>query len=131
MAKKLKLSEKHGLQPVIPVCYYCGQEKQEIALLGAEGNKLAKKMGHEDGQLPMTAVLDYFPCDTCRKNGIAITEVESEGNQTPTGRRWLVSEEAVKHVLAEPKLSQVLQTRLIAIDVETAEKVGLHAVIGD
>ena len=37
----IKLSKKHGLQPTIPLCPYCGKEKNEIALLGAAGDKLA------------------------------------------------------------------------------------------
>ena len=30
----MKLSPKHGLNPLIPGCFWCGESKNEIALLG-------------------------------------------------------------------------------------------------
>lgn len=35
----IKLSSKHGVNPTIPVCFFCGEEKNEIALLGRIGGK--------------------------------------------------------------------------------------------
>ena len=28
----IKLSPKHGLNPTIPVCFWCGEERNEVAL---------------------------------------------------------------------------------------------------
>ena len=28
------LSPKHGVNPTIPVCFWCGREKNEVALMG-------------------------------------------------------------------------------------------------
>ena len=30
----IKISQKHGVNPTIPICFWCGKEKNEIALLG-------------------------------------------------------------------------------------------------
>ena len=35
--------DKNGLNPTIPLCYYCGKEKNQIVLTGAEGSKWARK----------------------------------------------------------------------------------------
>ena len=34
----IKLSPKHGLNPTIPVCFWCGEERNEVALLGHIGD---------------------------------------------------------------------------------------------
>ena len=60
------LSPKHGLNPTIPICFWCGEEKNEIALMGRIGD--ARK--GEDFEAPMHAVLDYEPCDKCREKNV-------------------------------------------------------------
>lgn len=35
----IKLSPKHGVNPTIPVCFFCGKPKNEIALMGRMGGK--------------------------------------------------------------------------------------------
>lgn len=54
----IKVSPKHGVNPTIPVCFFCGQPKNEIALLG-------RLKG--DAEAPMHSILDYQPCDECRE----------------------------------------------------------------
>ena len=57
MAKNsIRLSEKHGVTPTIPVCFGCGKQKNEIALLGRLPN---------DAEAPMNMVLNYDPCEEC------------------------------------------------------------------
>jgi len=71
MSNSIRLSPKHGVNPCIPVCVFCGQEKSAIALMG-------KLKG--DIKAPMTAVIDYEPCDECQKNwsqGIPLIKVSS------------------------------------------------------
>ncbi len=70
MSESIKISPKHGLNSCIPVCIFCGQPKNEIAILG----KLK-----DDAEAPMHAVLDYKPCDECKDNwskGIALIKVQ-------------------------------------------------------
>lgn len=69
MSGSIKISPKHGANPCIPVCAFCGKEKNEIALLGRLKN---------DRKAPMSAVLDYNPCEECLANwsqGIALIRV--------------------------------------------------------
>lgn len=100
----IKLSPKYGLNPTIPVCAFCGKEKNEIALMGRIGDG---RRG-EDFEAPPRVILDYEPCDDCKaqwEQGVAIIEVSqhplkegqppiSEGAY-PTGRVVVVREEAL------------------------------------
>lgn len=57
-SKSIKISPKYGVNPTIPVCFFCGEEKQEIALLG-------KLKG--DVEAPHRMCLDYEPCEKCKQ----------------------------------------------------------------
>lgn len=72
MSNSIKLSKKHGVNPTIPVCFFCGEPKNEIALLGKIGGR------NEDLEAPKHCVLDYEPCEKCAekmKQGVALIEV--------------------------------------------------------
>ena len=34
MSRNIILSPKYGVNPTIPVCFWCGEQKPEIALMG-------------------------------------------------------------------------------------------------
>ena len=104
MSKGIKVSPKHGLNPCISVCFFCGQDKNEIALLGQIGDR---RKG-EDFEAPMRAVLDYEPCEECQKKfaeGVLLIEVTTSPNHPgmppisenayPTGRHAVVKPEAL------------------------------------
>lgn len=57
MSDDITLSPKHGVNPCIPLCAFCGEEKNQIALLG----KL-----RDDKEAPKYAVIDAEPCDNCK-----------------------------------------------------------------
>lgn len=103
MSKSVTLSPKHGVNPCIPVCFYCGEQKNEIALLGRIGGKA-------DLEAPKSAVLDYEPCEECQKKfaqGVLLIEVTDypivQGQPSisprqkayPTGRYSVVRPEAL------------------------------------
>ena len=50
MGKGIKVSPKHGLNPTIPICFWCGKERGEVALLGRLPG---------DAEAPKNVVLDY------------------------------------------------------------------------
>jgi hypothetical protein len=54
----IKVSEKHGVNSSLVVCFYCGEETGEIALLG----KLP-----EDKEAPRYVLLNIEPCEHCSK----------------------------------------------------------------
>ena len=75
----IKISPKYGVNPTIPVCFFCGKPKNEIALMG--------KMGREDLEAPRNLVLDYEPCDECKEHmskGVALIVVS---NKQPEDKR--------------------------------------------
>ena len=68
----IRLSEKHGLNPTLEVCFFCGEETGELALLG-------KLKG--DKEAPKRMVLHYDPCEKCKKkwaDGVALIAVVTE-----------------------------------------------------
>lgn len=83
MSKSIPISPKHGVNPAIPRCFWCGQHKNEIALLG-------KLPG--DAKAPDVVITNMEPCDTCRANmdkGItllAVTKNPIFKNQQPAAQ---------------------------------------------
>ena len=76
----IKLSPKHGVNPTIPICAWCGQQKNEVALMGRIG-------GRDDLEAPRNCILDYVPCEHCAEQwstGVAILEATT---QRPTPYR--------------------------------------------
>lgn len=67
----IRLSEKHGVNPSMCKCFFCGEVKG-IALMG-------KLKG--DVEAPHECIVDYDPCDTCREKmslGVTLIEVSQE-----------------------------------------------------
>lgn len=129
MSGRILLSEKHGLNPSIVACPYCGKGKNEIALTGLAGEEWAKKNGHSDGKMPMYVHLegDIEPCEECKKLGVAMVEVLSEQNKSQTGNKWLVKEDFIRRIIQNNDLLQtVLEKRILLISAETATMIGLH-----
>lgn len=93
------ISNKHGLNPSIDTCFFCGEAKG-IALFG-------KMKG--DVQAPQYVLLNYEPCDKCKElmdKGTTIIEVEQGDNGNmpiqkglyPTGRWCVVHSESAKRI---------------------------------
>lgn len=108
--KSIRLSKKYGVNPTIPVCFWCGKEKNEIALMGHIGDR---RKG-EDIEAPKNMILDYEPCEDCRKNmnlGVTVMEVSyvpiREGfppiqdDLYPTGRWCVIREEAADRIFGD------------------------------
>lgn len=109
--KNIKISPKHGLNPLIPKCFFCGKEKNEIAVLG--------KIDREDSEAPRSAIIDYVPCEACQKkfeSGILLIEVSEEPvakNQMeiiegayPTGKWVLVLENFIRQLIVDEDLAE-------------------------
>lgn len=120
MSKGIELSPKHGLNPTIPVCFWCGKDKNEIALLGRIREKTTNRFGanvterDSDIEAPRRMVLDYEPCDECKKmweSGVAVLEAQQTPimpNQPeiqkgiyPTGRLVVVTVEGADRVFPQ------------------------------
>jgi len=88
----LRLHQKHGVNPTICQCYFCGNDKNEIALLGAAYKEEA----------PMKMIIDLEPCEACKERmETFVALIESESSSMPlkyaTGQIiWLKKEAFVK-----------------------------------
>lgn len=146
----IRLSEKHGINPSISVCYFCQDDKNEIAIPGRLPN---------DAQAPRSGVWDMEPCDKCKgymQQGIILIEirdgelekVESERqthqlryDRMPASRRplffpnpyrtggwWVVAEDAIRRLMrdqTEP-LARVLECRWAFVTQTDASNIGLR-----
>lgn len=83
MSKSIPLSPKHGVNPTIPVCAWCGEHKNEIAFMG----RIKTDIRGEDPKAPMYTVLDYEPCDKCKEQWSKGVTVISVTTQRPTPYR--------------------------------------------
>lgn len=124
MEKEIKISQKHGLNPSIPVCMFCGQQKNEIVLFGKIGGK------NEDVEAPKNAIIDYEPCDKCKEligDNILVVGVEDrgarnimpiQGNLVPTGTWCVMPEESAVRIfqLEGEMKDNVLREKRLLVD---------------
>lgn len=109
-SNNITLSPKYGVNPTIPVCFWCGESKNEIALLGHIGD--GRK--HEDFEAPRYSVINYEPCDKCRAQmaqGFTVMEATTKPNRVssveiqkgvyPTGRYVVLKNEAAERIFGD------------------------------
>ncbi len=96
----ITISEKHGLNPSISLCFYCGKEKNELVLPG-------RLKG--DIEAPRKAVWSMEPCDDCKKymaEGVLLCVVRDHSDpKCPyrTGRMLVISDaDAVRIFKMDP-----------------------------
>lgn len=114
MKDSIKLSPKHGLNPCIRLCFWCG-EPDGISILG----KLP-----DDMEAPRQAVMDYEPCPDCvkkMKKGctiISVTQdqpadhrpaIQNDPDIYPTGDWAVLSDDGVpKLPFTEETISSIM-----------------------
>ena len=90
----IQLHSKYGVNPTIPTCFFCGKEKNEVALLGA---------AYEE-EAPMHMVIDKEPCDECKgymAQGVMLVGVldgTDHGNPYRTGKICVIKAEAAQRI---------------------------------
>lgn len=110
VSNNIALSPKYGVNPTIPVCFWCGESKNEIALLGHIGD--GRK--HEDFEAPRYSVINYEPCDKCQAQmaqGFTVMEATTKPNRVssveiqkgvyPTGRYVVLKNEAAERIFGD------------------------------
>ena len=102
MPNSIRLHPKYGVNPTIPVCFWCGQEFNEVAMLG----------NAYKAEAPIRMVLNYNPCAKCAAGmATGITCIEVDDAKTlnrpgftedgafaqiaPTGAYMVVKEESL------------------------------------
>lgn len=120
----IRLHPQHGLNPTLSLCFYCGQETGEIALLGA-----AYK-----GEAPRQMVTGLVPCAACLRQwgeeGVALVEVEervpqqqgpgrppSKPQQIPTGRWVVVKRDGLRHIITGMEITAEKKVFLLTKEV--------------
>ena len=99
------ISPKYGVNPAIPKCFLCGEDKNEIILFG----KLS-----EDKEAPQKAVFDKEPCDKCKEYmtiGIILISVrdgESGENPYRTGGWVVIKDDFIKRCVQPEELSNII-----------------------
>jgi len=120
----IRLSPKHGVNPAIPKCYFCGEDKNEIVLFGKLPN---------DAEAPHHQVIDKQPCEKCAGwmvQGVMLISVrvgETDlDNPYRTGIMCVVKDEFIRRVITPPELmEEVLRKRMCWIDDESWKLMGL------
>ena len=124
MKDSIRVSEKHGVNPSLGLCFWCGTEDGTVLLLG-------KLPG--DAEAPRRMCVTYEPCDKCRTNmesGIVFIEATPQATRDgqpalrsgayPTGRWAVVREEAVRRIVQPPDvLAGVLRHRKAFLEPAT------------
>lgn len=111
----IPVSPEHGLNPTMAVCFWCGEHRGDIGLLG--------QIDDEDSEAPREAVLDYEPCDECKEEmslGITIAECTEPGK--PTGRWVVVSERFLENVTDEQQRETIRKERKVQVSPDAFEQ---------
>lgn len=87
----IPLSKEFGVNPTMPVCYWCGKDTGEIALLGRN----YKEHGRE-AQAPSRMILNDEPCPECREKLDSGAWVAWDGE---CGHSGLIKREALEAIV--------------------------------
>lgn len=129
----LRISDKHGVNPSIGKCFWCGEDSGEIILFG----KL-----RDDVEAPRTCMINYEPCTKCEEAmalGVTLVVVSPKpvvDNQAaihpghyPTGKWFVVTEDAIRRfVQPEHMVLQILETKKAFVPQEVVDMLGLENV---
>ena len=115
---EILLSEKHGVNPSIDVCFYCGESKGIILFGKLKG----------DTEAPRECCTSVEPCDKCKEkynDYLLIVEKPSE-EEDPTGRWFAIKKGAVPAAYAKSRvafmLSEDFENIVSQVDHEGGEK---------
>jgi hypothetical protein len=93
----LILSPKYGVNPTLPVCFFCLNETGEVALLG----KLP-----EDAEAPKHSIISMEPCADCKKQmetHVCFVEADVIDNKPVRLHGYIfIPEDKVEHMTSDP-----------------------------
>jgi hypothetical protein len=110
MKGSIRVSPKHGVNPSMGVCFWCGEDDGTILLLG----RLP-----EDREAARRTCATLEPCKKCKTNmALGITLAEATGPGEPTGKWLVITEDCARRVFSEPMLSRILKSRKAFVEPE-------------
>jgi len=121
----IRLSPKHGLNPAIPLCFFCNEPKNEILIPGRM---------RDDMEAPKNKVWDMHPCDECAahmKIGVILISVDEKKttdmkNPYRTGCFVVVKDDFIKRAVTTPELlDEILKKRVAFIPDDAWDLMGL------
>ena len=145
----ITLSPKHGLNPAVPKCYYCLQDKNEVVIPGRIDRRVPNRHGIDkrevDIEAPRGAVWDMRPCDKCAalmQQGVILISIRDTEEPPPpdekiiwnpyrTGGRAVVKDEAIPRIFHPPTLAEHILKHRYAFIADSAWVVlGLPRPVG-
>lgn len=120
----IRLSEKHGVNPMVTKCYVC-LEDIGVALLG-------RLKG--DVEAPRSGVIDFEPCDKCKghmEQAVILISIDPDksdkDDQNPyrTGGWVVMAEQWVHRVLPKPIAEDLLKRRVAFVPDADWDALGL------
>lgn len=123
----IKISQNHGVNPSIPICFFCHRPKNEIVLMG----KLK-----DDRKAPMYCIVDQEPCDKCKKDmamGIALVGTRNTpvSEQQPaigndlylTGDFIVIAETFVQNIFKPEDVDTILANKKALVPQELLDDI--------
>ena len=107
MGDIIRLSDRHGVNPTLCMCFWCGEDTGDLALLG-------RMKG--DVEAPQKAIVNYDPCPDCKTN--PYTKEDEDPQQDLVG-----GEEVPEGML------RTFQVKMGDIMVGTASELPHHVVL--
>ena len=123
----IRLSPKHGVNPSLSLCFFCGGDKNEIILPGQ-----IHTVSERDVRAPHRAVWNREPCDSCKAHmaaGVIVIEVaESHPTETPTrvGGFAVLRDEAIRRLVNDPELAaSIIRKRVCFLPTAVWDMIGI------
>jgi hypothetical protein len=123
MSNSIRLHPKHGVNPTMGVCFWCGQDDGTVVLLGHNRGKEAQRH----------TVVTYEPCDTCKDSfskGFTVVEadtkpftegqppMDAKGGIFPSGRFVVLTEAGLNRLFNAETVEVMKQKKRAFMDVE-------------
>lgn len=121
MKDSIRLSRKHGVNPSVMQCFFCG-ESCGVVLFGVLPG---------DQEAPRQAVLDREPCSKCQgymAQGVMLVQVrdnETGDNPYRTGHLAVVTEDAIRRMLNIGLADEIVRTRFAFVPQTVWQQLGL------
>ena len=120
----VRLSKKFGVNPAIPLCFFCNKPKNEVILAGQLAN---------DAEAPRHAVWDKHPCDECAgwmSQGVLFISIKDDEPQSDnpfrTGRWCVIKTEAVERLPIDDETREhILAKRVAFVEEKVWAEFGL------
>ena len=129
----IRLHSKHGLNPTMTKCFFCGESK-DILLVGSKVTQFrnAGVPVSSDGKMPMNiGAVGYEPCQKCKKymdmGVILISVKDGEEGKNPyrTGGWVVVKDDYISKVFDTHISQDILKNRVAFIPDESWDRLGL------